>query len=86
MQPFSFVEGSSARRAIEVLVWLAAETEGGEIAICSHGDVLNEILARLSRATTVMEGAPRVSKAGRVELTIEKGAITTARSLPPPRV
>lgn len=59
-----------------------AAAEGG--VLCSHGDVITELLALLERAGVDLGDDPRCEKGSVWTLELEDGRVTSATYLPPP--
>jgi 8-oxo-dGTP diphosphatase len=63
---------------------LAAELCGGPAAICSHGDVIPDLLEELLRRGTKLKDEARWPKASTWVLTRGTDGFSTGRYLPPP--
>lgn len=69
-------------RAADGLLALAFELPAPAV-LCTHGDVLEDLLARLARAGVPLE-TDRIDKGATWVLQIEGGEVAKARYLPPP--
>lgn len=76
-------EGSSARGALALVLGLASV---GEVAACTHGDVLLGALAELRAGRVPLEGPLECRKASAWVLDVEAGAFRRARYVEPPLV
>lgn len=74
-------EGSRSRDVRHYVEHLAAA--GAELALCSHGDVIPELLAALSRRGVEIEPTDRCQKGSVWSLVVEQGRITRAVYTPP---
>jgi 8-oxo-(d)GTP phosphatase len=65
---------------------LIASAGGVRIALCSHGDVIPEVIKRLRSDGVKVDsgGRFRFSKGSIWEISVEKGAAVSARYIPPP--
>lgn len=69
-----------------VAVELARSLAGADVVLCSHGDVIPEILAAVATEDGVDLGpAPRVEKGSVWLLEGDRGRFKSARHLPPPK-
>lgn len=74
-------EGHGFSGALE----LARELRGAPAAICSHGDVIPDLLEALVRRGTAFKDEPRWPKASTWVLTRNGDGFSKARYLPPPK-
>lgn len=74
-------EGSSAKEAVAMLLDLAGKR--GDSVLCAHGDLIPEILRRLTRAGMRMESELQFAKGSTWELVVADGAVTVGRYHPP---
>jgi len=72
-------EGARARAVRELVARLAAED--GTVALCSHGDVIPELLAGLARRGVLVDEDGRCPKGSRWALEVADGAVVRARYL-----
>jgi 8-oxo-dGTP diphosphatase len=72
-------EGAGPKLAIARIEAVTTPT-----VLCSHGDVIGEVMARLARRGVDLDD-DRIAKASTWELTVAKGAITAAHYVPPPQ-
>jgi phosphohistidine phosphatase SixA len=75
-------EGAGAGPALEIL-----GRAGESLALCSHGDVIDEVLHVLARQGAVLEGRVRdleTPKGATWVLTVTGGRVSSGRLLPPP--
>jgi 8-oxo-dGTP diphosphatase len=63
---------------------LAEDVRGSAAAICSHGDVIPDLLEALVRRGTKLKDEPRWQKASTWVLTRDSEGFSKARYLPPP--
>jgi 8-oxo-dGTP diphosphatase len=63
---------------------LVRETAAGGGVLCSHGDVIPELLARLERSGIDLGDDPRCEKGSVWALELEGEQVVSARYLPPP--
>lgn len=70
-------------RAADALA-LASELRGSPAVLCSHGDVIPDLLEQLVAAGTKLKGELRWQKASTWVLTWDGKHITKGRYLPPP--
>ena len=56
---------------------------GAPVVLCSHGDVLGDVLTAIGRRGVEIDG-DRIEKGSTWELTLEGGEVTQARYTPPP--
>ncbi len=73
-------EGRGFAGALE----LAEELRSGPAALCSHGDVIPDLLEALVRRGTKLKDEPRWQKASTWVLTRDGVGFSNARYLPPP--
>lgn len=73
-------EGQGFAGALE----LAEELRSGPAAICSHGDVIPDLLEALVRRGTKLKDEPRWQKASTWVLTRDGDGFSKGRYLPPP--
>lgn len=71
-------EGSGPERVLELL------ENGGSIALCSHGDVLGEVLSLLHQRGVPLDD-DRLAKASTWIVTVRDGVAADARYVAPPR-
>lgn len=79
----SLAEGADATPLLAVL----AETAGLNLVLCSHGDVIPELIEHLARRGTELHsptGMVEYKKASIWEITVEDGIPSTAVYIPPP--
>ena len=74
-------EGASAKVAVGLLTDLAAEA--GDSVLCTHGDLIPEILRRLVRDGARLESDLQFAKGSTWELAVADGAVTGGRYHPP---
>ena len=74
----SLGEGAGPGPAIERIEAISTPT-----VMCSHGDVIGEVMALLARRGIDLD-SDRLAKASTWELTVAGGAITGAHYVPPP--
>lgn len=79
---YRLIEGSSLDEARQVLD--EAVEADGEIVLCSHGDVIPEVLWHLSANGTKVHGEQRWAKGSVWALTWDGKKFTDARYTPPP--
>ncbi len=80
----ALAEGTPARRALELLLGVVAE--GGDAALCSHGDVIPALVQALEADGLAGDGHTASAKAGAFILDTEDGRISHALYVPPPDV
>ncbi len=73
-------EGSTFEAALELL----EELEGQVAVLCSHGDVIPDVLEALARRGMKLKDPPRWEKASTWALTRSGATFTKAKYLPPP--
>jgi broad specificity phosphatase PhoE len=79
VEPFELLEeGADARAALERLL------VAGDVAACSHGDVISGILFDLADQGVHLGSNPRMQKGSTWILDVEGSAIAGARYVPPP--
>lgn len=74
-------EGNGEAEALALVHALAAED--GDSVLCSHGDIIPDVLRALARAGVAMESELPVAKGSTWELVTDAGAVTAARYHPP---
>lgn len=74
-------EGSDIAEAVALVHKLAAKK--GDSVLCSHGDIIPEVLRRLARDGVPMESDLLIAKGSTWELVTGDGAVTAARYHPP---
>ena len=74
------LEGTDADRVIALITELVDD----DVVACSHGDVIPDVVRRLVRRGTDVEGGGGWEKGATWVLDGGDGRITTARYLPPP--
>ena len=74
-------EGGDEADALAMVLKLAARK--GDSVLCSHGDVIPDVLRRLARDGVAIESDLLIAKGSTWELVTEDGEITTARYHPP---
>jgi len=77
------LEGASGRRALELVLALAAD---GPVAACTHGDVLLDALAVLRAEGVPLAGPFECKKGSTWVLAMESGAFRAGEYLPPPAI
>ncbi len=77
----ALAEGSSAKAALVLLDELAQAGTGA--VLCSHGDVIPDVISRLERLGVPLLGARECAKGSVWELDVEEGRIVRARYLAP---
>ena len=76
-------EGANAKKAADLLVELA--TKKGDSVLCTHGDLIPEVLRRLHRDGCRLESDLQFAKGSTWELSVnDGGAIVSGRYQPPP--
>ena len=60
------------------------EHAGAGAVLCTHGDVIADLVLDLQRRRVPLEGGPRWSKGSTWVLALKDGAVVRARYLPPP--
>ena len=78
----ALAEGASGATALDALLAMAAIAP--DLAACSHGDVIPEVVRLLADRGVEVEGGASVAKAGRVALEVRRGAVSAVRCFPPP--
>jgi broad specificity phosphatase PhoE len=73
-------EGAGPARALAFL----AEVSGRPVALCSHGDVIGEVLLHLSAEGLELPNPPPLRKGSTWVLEAEGDGFVGARYLPPP--
>jgi 8-oxo-dGTP diphosphatase len=73
-------EGAGPARALAFL----AEVSGRPVALCSHGDVIGEVLLHLSAEGLELPNPPPLRKGSTWVLEAESDGFVGARYLPPP--
>jgi phosphohistidine phosphatase SixA len=73
-------EGAGGESVIDLL----QEAKGQNVVLCTHGDVVEELLERLIEQAMVVRARASNEKAGTWVLYDENGTITSARYLSPP--
>ncbi|GAC1344310.1 MAG: hypothetical protein NVSMB29_17840 [Candidatus Dormibacteria bacterium] len=73
-------EGRPGARVLALIETLSAAT-----ALCTHGDVIAEVLDLLARRGVIQAAAVRAAKASRWELRLEVGTVVAARYREPVR-
>ena len=73
-------EGAGAESVIRLL----QAAKGGNLVLCTHGDVVEELLARLIEQGLVARTGARNEKGGTWVLYEENGSLTSAKYLPAP--
>jgi len=71
-------EGAGPEGALAII-----EAAHAPVALCTHGDVVGDVLTRLDRRGVILEG-DRLAKGSIWVVSVEEGAPTRARYLPPP--
>ncbi len=71
-------EGSGPTHAISLL-----ERATAPLALCSHGDVIGDVMHTIARRGIVLED-DRLAKASTWVITVDAGEIVSARYVPPP--
>lgn len=78
------VEGESPTKALQQLIELTGEI-GGLVA-CTHGDILEGMIAAAIQTGAVPTGDPIVEKAATAELTIISGNVVAISFVAPPEI
>ncbi len=76
----SLAEGAPLREALRLLEKVADEA----VALCTHGDVVEELLEHL-RSTGVVNGESRLEKGSTWVLALQDGEVVSAEYVEPPR-
>ena len=71
-------EGADAAAALEALI------AAGDVAACTHGDIVSGILFELADRAVALGPSPRMQKGSTWVLEIENAQVSFARYLPPP--
>jgi 8-oxo-dGTP diphosphatase len=74
-------EGNGSGKAVELVHELAAKK--GDSVLCTHGDLVPEILRRLAREGMTLESDLHFAKGSTWELLVDDGRIRTGRYHPP---
>jgi 8-oxo-dGTP diphosphatase len=74
-------EGSRSRDVRRLVEHLAAA--GGDVALCSHGDVIPELLGALARRGVLLDPTDKCQKGSVWSLAVERGRIVRAAYTPP---
>lgn len=78
----ALLEGADCTAAYELLWDLAREPEGA--VLCTHGDIVPELLRMAARDGVRLDDTPRWPKGSTFAFEGRGGKLTTARYLPPP--
>ena len=76
------IEGADARAAYDLL--LQSARRKGDTVLCMHGDLIPELLRRVSKEGAKLSGGDRWSKGSTWVLTTTHGNVVDGRYLPPP--
>jgi 8-oxo-dGTP diphosphatase len=71
-------EGADAREVLGALI------KGGDVAACTHGDVVSGVLFELAERGVQLGPSPRMQKGSTWVLDVEDREVRFARYLPPP--
>lgn len=74
-------EGADAKAAVGLLSELAGKK--GDTVLCTHGDLIPEVLRRLVRDGVRLESELQFAKGSTWELVVADGSVTTGRYHPP---
>ena len=74
-------EGHGARKVVDLMEELAAKR--GDSVLCTHGDLVPEVLRRLARDGVRLESELQFAKGSTWELLVEDDAIVRGRYHPP---
>ena len=74
-------EGAEAKKAVGLLRELAAKK--GDTVLCAHGDLIPEILRKLTREGMRMESELQFAKGSTWELVVADGDVVSGRYHPP---
>lgn len=74
-------EGADAKSAVDLLEELAAKK--GDTVLCTHGDLVPEVVRRLVRHGTRLESDLQFAKGSTWELAVADGAVVSGRYHPP---
>lgn len=78
----ALAEGARGDRALELVDALAAG--GADAVLCSHGDVIPEVIDRLTGRGVPLHGPRACAKGSMWDLDVRDGVIVAARYLPLP--
>ncbi len=78
----ALAEGTSGERALELVDALAAG--GADAVVCSHGDVIPEVIDRLAGRGVLVHGPRACAKGSTWDLEVLDGVIVAARYVPLP--
>ena len=74
-------EGHGARKVVDLMVELAAKK--GDSVLCTHGDLVPEVLRRLARDGVKLESDLQFAKGSTWELLVDGDKISSGRYHPP---
>jgi phosphohistidine phosphatase SixA len=74
-------EGADPASAVDLLEALAGE--GADTVLCTHGDLIPEVLRHLTRQGARLEGDLQFAKGSTWELVVDDGAVVGGRYHPP---
>lgn len=80
----ALAEGTPGEVTLALLHGIIAA--GGSVALCSHGDVIPELMAELRSDGLEADGHHSSAKGGTFLLETDEGRLTAARYVPPPPV
>jgi 8-oxo-dGTP diphosphatase len=78
----ALVEGAATAATVDLIGSSADST--GDVALCTHGDIIPPVLEALSRQGADLDGSDKTAKGSTWILEVKKGKVVRGRYLDPP--